>query len=136
MHEGQVVVPKHKVTSILQRLHKTNRHPGKEKLFYLFLPKFYNKLSPSGLRKTIDQLPHCAACILSKQNTASDRGLMGGLAIPQLFNTVVYIDFVKMDKFDGFDYLLVATCGHSRFTRAIPCTKRINEEEALQTFMQ
>ena len=54
MHEGQVVVPKHKLASILQWLHKTNGHPGKEKLLYVFLAKFYTKLSPTQLQKNID----------------------------------------------------------------------------------
>ena len=49
MHEGQVVVPKHKLASILQWLHRTNGNPGKEKLFYVFLRKFHSKLSLSEL---------------------------------------------------------------------------------------
>ena len=129
--EGMIVVPKHKLEATLGWLHKASGHPGPEKLLYHFLKKFYSPLSSADLSRTIYSLPYCIPCALSKQNTSSDRSLAGALHIPQLINTQLFVDFTEVDRYDGYNYLMVVTCGLSRFTRAYACTKNITSEEAL-----
>ena len=130
LREGAVVVPQHKLEPFLGWLHKLNGHPGAEKLLYLFQTKFYTSLSSSQLLLTIKNLPPCIPCTLSKQNTAADRTVQGGLFVPRMVNSIVYVDFTEVDRCDDHDYILVITCGLTRFCRAFPCTKNITGEEA------
>ena len=53
-----------------------------------------------------------------------------------MVNTVVYLDFIEVDKFMNFDYILVATCGLSRFMQAWPCTKKVIGEGSLKIFFE
>ena len=56
---------------------------------------------------------------------------MGALNTPQLANTLLYVDFTHADSYDGYNYILVITCGLTRFCRAFPCTGHVTGEEAL-----
>ena len=136
LREGVMVVPRQHLERTLGWLHKMNGHPGAEKLLYYFIQKFYSPLPAAQVLQVIRNLPPCVSCLLSKQNTQSDRSLQGALHIPQLVNTTVYIDFTEVDSYDRHDYILVITDGLTRFCRAFPCTRHITGEEALLIFFR
>ena len=44
--------------------------------------------------------------------------------------------YTEMQKFGGFDFALVVTCGLTRFTRVFPCTKHITGEETIKILLE
>ena len=41
-----------------------------------------------------------------------------------------------MPKFGGYDFALVVTCGLTRFTSVLPCTKHITGEETIKILLE
>ena len=78
----------------------------------------------------------CKICCEAKRNTQRDRGLVGALPIPQLINDMIYVDFVQVDEFQGFDYVLTVVDGLSRFVRFFPCKKSITGEKAFKLIFE
>jgi hypothetical protein len=67
-------------------------------------------------------------CILGKPNSQVDRGEMGNLPIPQMVNSVVYLDFMHLPHYAGHNFALMVTCGLSRFARVFPMNKKADSE--------
>ena len=78
----------------------------------------------------------CETCLLSKQSTQGDRGLLGSFSIPPLCNDVIYLDFVALDEFNTFDYALGIVDGLSRFCLYVPCHKEITGEKVLKLILK
>ena len=50
-------------------------------------------------------------------------GLTGALPIPEMVNEVLYVDFVSLEEWSNFDYVLTIVDGLSRYAQFVPCTK-------------
>ena len=72
----------------------------------------------------------------AKPGDIRDRGLFSTLPIPHCANSVLYVDYMEMPKFRGYDFALVVTCGLTRFTRVFPCTKHITGEETVKILLE
>jgi len=49
-----------------------------------------------------------------------------------MINEIVYVDFVQMDEFNGFDYVMSIVDGMSRFAQFVPCKKTVTAEQAVK----
>jgi hypothetical protein len=50
-------------------------------------------------------------------------------------NQVLHLDYVHMDEYDGYDYVLVVVDALTRFCRVFPCKKTITGEETIQLLL-
>ena len=124
--ERKLVFPLEKLNDVLKICHESNNHPGAERTLLFFLGNFYSTLTRTEILLKIKVLcDSCPVCLLSKPNRSTDRGEISSLSIPQICNDVVYIDFVQMDPFNNFDYVLTIVEALSRFVKFIPCQKQL-----------
>ena len=75
-------------------------------------------------------------CRSWKLGDIRDRGLCSTLPIPHCANSVVYVNYTAMPKFGGYDFALVVTCGLTRYTRVLPCTKHISGQETIKILLE
>ena len=80
----------------------------------------------------MDKCP-CRSC---KPGNIRDRGLYSTLPIPHCSSSVLYVDYKEMPRFGGYDFALVVTCGLTRFTRVLPCTKHITAGDTIKIRLQ
>ena len=77
------------------------------------------------------------SCHASKQSDSRDRGLVSSLPIPYYPNCLLYVDLIHgLPKSCGYDSCLVVTCGLTRFTRALPCNKKITGEKIVKILVE
>ena len=85
------------------------------------------------MQSTVDS----CGCHASKQSDSRDQGLVSSLPIPYCATSLLYVDFIHgLPKFGGYDSCLVVTGGLTRFTRALPCNKKITGEQTAKTFVE
>jgi transposase InsO family protein len=77
-------------------------------------------------------LTPCQTCLRSKRNNHTDRRLISALPLPQVINDLIYVDFISMDPYNHFDYVLTIVDAFSKFVKFIPCTKNITGETTLK----
>ena len=70
-----------------------------------------------------------SSLLLTSARVGTDRGLHSTVPIPHGANSVLYVDYTGMPKFEGYNFALVVTCGLTRFTKVFPCSKHITGEE-------
>jgi hypothetical protein len=132
-HETKRMVMSSKLEKVLQWCHDVNGHPGAQRTVLFFSKHFYSEVLKKELmliaKKICDQ---CEVCLKSKPNTASDRGIISSLPIPQIANDTIYIDFISMDSHNEFNYVLTMVDSLTKFSKFIPCTKNISGEETLK----
>ena len=135
--ERKLVIPLKRVDEVLKVSHESNNHPGAERTLLFFLGNFYCSLSRTELfQKCKNLCDACAVCLLSKPNRSTDRGEISSLSIPQICNDLVYIDFIQMDPYNNFDYILTIVDALSRFVQFIPCQKGITGEGTLKLILE
>ena len=128
--ERRIVVPKKKIMDIIIWHHDALGHPGIKGTVWELHRRYRFPIENKELAKMVeDWVKSCQVCAFIKPNSVADRGIIGCLPLP-----AVYLDFVEVDKFMNFDYIMVATCGLSNFTQAWPCTKKITSEGAMKLF--
>ena len=94
-------------------------------------------MKAKALLKLISEtLTPCKVCCESKPNSQADRGMVGALPIPNLSNETLYVDFVSMDEFATYDYVLVVVDSLSRFCRFFPCRKTVTGEKAFKILFE
>ena len=104
---------------------------------WFFQQLFFSRVSKIKIRKLIQEITEsCRVCIECKQNTCADRGLAGALPILESGNQILYVHFVEVPKFGGFNYILMVCCALKRFSREYPCTRRIGGEQAFENFFR
>jgi transposase InsO family protein len=131
--EGKLAVPENKIPDALHWSHFTNGHPGKERTVWFFLKHFDSNLSHKELLvRARDTLEPCETCLRAKPNTALDRGLASALPIPSVANEVLFVDFISLDTYDNFDYVLTMVDSLTRFAKFVPCNKHISGESVLK----
>lgn len=123
--EGKLVVPSHLLKICLDECHKASNHVGAERTLLFFMSHFQSKVYKKDLLEICKAIVMtCEICTLSKQNRPSDRGKVGSLPIPSVCNEVLCLDFVQMDPYNGFDYVLTLVDNLSHFCQFIPTQKR------------
>jgi len=135
--ERKVVIPRSTLTSIFIWLHRINGHPSSERTTWFFLQHFTVEMTRKELLAFAKQLlVTCETCLKAKPNTQVDRGLVSALPIPQLSNDLLYVDFIQMDPYNHFDYVLTIVDALTRFVQFIPCTKNITGEGTLKLILK
>jgi hypothetical protein len=130
------VVPEEKLNNTLKWSHEKSGHTGIARTLDFFKNHFYTRVGLKDLKDMIQKLTSSCPCTLTKQNSASDRGLVSSYPIPYQCNSVVYMDFIEMPKYGGMDFAMMITCGLSRFSRVVPCSKKLDSEGALKILLE
>jgi transposase InsO family protein len=134
--ERRLMVPHAHLHRILSWCHTSNGHPASDRTVHFFLKSFFTPLTRQQLLDMSNSLfGSCPTCLLSKPNTAPDRGLLSALPIPQIANDILFIDFIDMPQFNHFNYILTIVDSLTRFTHFIPCTKNITGEGTLRLLL-
>ena len=108
---------------------------GADRTLRLFKQWFHTTWADDQLWKTLQPIVGKCPCRSCKPGDIRDRGLYSTLPIPHCANSVLYVDYTKEPKFGGYDFALVVTCGLTRFTRVLPCTKHITGEETIKILL-
>ena len=76
-------------------------------------------------------------CQASKHSDSRDRGPVFSLPIDFCANSLLYMDFIHgLPKFGCYDSCLVVTCGLTRFSRALPCNKKVTGEQTVKGLVE
>ena len=135
--EKKVCLPNVALQSMIQWAHRMNGHPGVEKTCWFLKSLCHIALSTDALTARIKGIVDvCAACLLSKPNLMTDRGLVGGLPLPNMVNELVMIDFFEVDPYNGRDFILTICDSLSRFAQFVPLTKKSDGEKVLRLFYE
>ena len=135
-HEDRIVVPSDRVPALLRLTHESSGHVGADRTPRLFKQWFHTTWTDDQLRKTLRPIVYKSLCRSCKPGNIRDRGLYSALLIPHCANSGVYLDYTEMPKFMGYDFALVVTCGLTRFTRVLPCTKHVTGEETIKILLE
>ena len=130
-------MPEARVNACLQCAHLSSGHTGCNGSGDFFREPFYTRLICVELRVRMQSIVDSCGCFASKQSDSGDRGRVSSVPIPYCANSLLYVDFIHgLPKFGGNDSCLVVTCGLTRFTRAVPCNKKITGEQTVKTFVE
>ena len=136
-YEDRMVVPEARLDGCLQWSHLSSGHTGANRSVDFFRECFYSGLTLTELRSRMQTIVDACGCHASKQSNSRDRGLISSLPKPYCANSLLYVDFVHgLPRFGGYDSCLVVTCGLSRFTRVIPCNKKITGEQTVKMLVE
>ena len=130
------MIPDHKLQEAILWAHRSNGHPGAQRTSWFFLKNVYCNLTRQELilrSRTI--LSSCNICLRTKPNNAPERGLIGALPIPQVSNDIIFVDFIKMDDVNNFNYVLTIVDGLTRFVKFCPCKNTITGEGTLKVIL-
>ena len=135
--ERKLSIPDSKILDALHFVHQKSGHPGSDRTLLMFYQNFHSMISKSELLRQCRMIvSDCEICTLTKVNTPSDRGIVGALPIPSVVNSILYIDFVSMDLWNDYSYILVVVCGLSRFAQFIPCSKSIRSDQVFKKIFE
>ena len=135
-HEDRIVLPSDRIPAILKWTHESSGHVGADRTLKLFTNCFHSTWSDDQLRKAVQPIVDNCPCWSCKPGDIRDRGLYSTLPIAHCANSVLYVDYTEMQKFAGYDFALVVTCGLTRLTRVFPCTKHITSEETIKILLE
>ena len=135
-HEDCIVVPSDRVPALLKWIHESSGHVGADRTLRLFKQWFHTTWTEDQLRKTLQPIVDKCPCRSCKPGDIKDRGLYSTLPIPDCANSVLYVDYTEMPRFEGYDFALVVTYGLTNFTRVFPCTKHITIEETIGILLE
>ena len=122
-HEDWIVVPSDRTPALLKWTHESSGHVGTSRTLGLLKQWFNSTWTDDQLRKALQPIvDKCRSC---KPGDIRDRIVYWTLPIPHCANSVLYVDYTEMPKFEGYDFALVVTCGLTRFTRVFPCTRAV-----------
>ena len=130
------MVPSDRVPALLRRNHESSGHAGADRTLSLLKQWFHTTWTDDQLRKTLQPIVDKCPCRSCKPGDIRDRGLYSTLPIPHCANSVLYVDYTEMPKFQGCDFALVVTLGLTRFTRVFPCTKHLTGEETIKILLE
>ena len=125
-------MPSDRIPALLKWTHESSGHVGPNRTLRLFKQWFHSTWTDDQLRKTLQPIVDKGSCQSCKPWDIRDRGLCFTLPIPHCANSVLYVDYTEMPNFGGYDFVLVVTCGLTRLTRVLPCTKQVTVEETIK----
>ena len=136
-YEDRIIVPEARLDGCLQWSHLSSGHTGANCSVDFFRECFYSSLTLTELGTRMQTIVDACGCHTSKQSDSRDRGLISSLPIPFCTNCCLYVDFIhRLPRFGGYDSCLVVTCGLSRFTRVVPCNKKITGEQTVKMLVE
>ena len=134
-YEDCIVVPEARLDWCIQWSHLSSGHTGANRSVDLLRECFYCSLTLTELRSRMQTIVGACGCHASTQSDSRDRGLISSSPIPYWSNSLLYVDFIHgLPSFGGYDSCLVVTCGLSRFTRVIPCNKKMLVEQWFEPY--
>ena len=125
-----------RIPALLKQTHESSGHVGAKGTLTLFKQWCHSTWTDDQLRKTLQPIVDKCWCRSCEPRDIRDTGLFSTLPIPHCANSVLYVDYTEMPKFEGYDLALVVTCGLTRFTRVFPCTKHITREETIKILLE
>ena len=131
-----MLIPQNKTKEILKEVHERHNHPGVVRTVLCFMQMYCSDLTQSELLLTVNPvIDNCGTCLLNKPNRQQDRGELGSLPTPDLANDLIYIDFVSMDPFNGYDYMLTCVDALTYFVQFFPCQKKLPGEGVIRILL-
>ena len=88
------------------------------------------------LQKTLQPIVDKCPCRSCKPADITNTGLYSTLLIAHCANSVLYLDYTEIPKFEGDDFAPVVTCGLTRSARVLRSTKHITEEETIMILLE
>ena len=136
-YEDRMVVPEARLDECLQWSHLSSGHTGANRSVDFFRECFYSSLTLTELRSRMQTIVDACGSHTSKQSDSRDSCLISSLPILYCANSLLYVDFIHgLPRFGGYDSCLVVTCGLSRFTRVLPCNKKITGEQTVKLLVE
>ena len=129
-------MPRDRILALLKWTHESSGHMGANRTLRLITQWFQSTWTDDQLRKTLQPILDKCPCPSYKPGDIRDRGIDLTLPIPHCANSVLYVDYIEMPRFRGYDFTLVVTCGLTRFTRVFPCTKHITGQETIKILLE
>ena len=135
--ERNMVIPQKKLSLVLQMCHNSNNHPGAERNFLFFPKHFYTNIKKSDIVQICEEIcEKCPTWLMSKPNRSIVRGEISILPIPQVSNDMLYVDFIHMDSYNNYDYVLTVVDALSHFVQFYPGQKSITGEGTLKLLLE
>ena len=136
-NEIRTCVPAQHLNKILLWVHDVEGYPESRSWLWAFNRFFYTREEDTKMLEKISRLQEtCEACLYAKRNRPKDRGLVGCLPLPDLVNSLVYVDFIDCQSYGQFDYCLTMVDSLSTFCQVVPCKKKIGGEQVLSLVHQ
>ena len=136
-NEIRTCVPAQYLNNILLWMHDVEGDPESRSWLCAFNRFFYTREEDAKMLESISRLQGtCEACLHAKTNWPKDRGLVGCLALPDLVNSLVYVDFIDRHSYGQFDYCLMNVDSLSSFCQVVPCRKKNGGEQVLSLVHQ
>ena len=130
-------VPAQHLNKNLIWVHDVEGHPESRSWLWAFNRCFYTREEDAKMLERINRLEEtCEASLYAKRNRPKDRGLVGCLPLPDLVNSLVYVDFIDRQSYGQFDYCLMIVDSLSSFCQVVPCKKKIGGEQVLSLVYQ
>ena len=126
-HEDRIVVPSKRILALLKLTHEPSGHAGASRTLGLFKQWFNSTWTDDQLQKTLQPIVDKCPFRSCKPGDIRDRGLYSTLPIPHCAKSVLYVDYIEMPKFGGYDFAPVVTCG---LTSLPGCSHALNTSPA------
>ena len=107
-----------------------------ERTLWFFHKYFFAKSSDASVKKILSKIIAECPCTKAKANTATDRGEVRSLPIPNQMTSIRYVDFMELPRFAGHDFAFLVTDGGSRYSRVFPLTKKVDGEGVLKEIFE
>ena len=99
-NEIRTCVPAQHLNKILLWVHDVEGHPESRSWLWAFNRFFHTRQEDAKKLERINRLQEtCEACLYAKRNRPKDRGLVGCFPLPDLVDSLVYVDFIDCQKF-------------------------------------
>ena len=106
--EIRTCVPAQHLNKILLWVHDVEGHMESIGWLWAFHRFFFTRAEDAKMLERISRLQEtCEACPYAKRNRPRNRGLVGCLPLPDLVNSLVYVDFLDRQSYGQFDYCLI-----------------------------
>ena len=111
-----VVVPPSFVNVVFRELHSNMGHLGSERVYQLARERFY---WPNMQRDINHYVTSCCPCVKDKQPRLQTRSPLESLTSSSPFE-LLSVDFLKLEKASGYEYLLVIVDHFTRYAEVYP----------------
>ena len=135
-HEHRIVVCSDRIPALLKWTHESSGPVPADPTLKLLKKWFHCTWNDNEPQKALGPIVDKCLCKSCNPGDIRDRSLYSTLFVPHCANSVLYVDYREVPKFGGYDFALVVTCGLTRVTRVLPCTKHIPGEETIKILLE
>ena len=136
-NEIRTCVSAQHLNKILLWVHDVEGHPESRSWLWAFNRFFHTREEEAKMLERINRLQEkCEACLNAKRNWPKERGLVGCWPLPDLVNSLVYVDFIDRQSYGQFDYCLMIVDSLLSVYQGVPCKKKIGGEQVLSFWHQ